>query len=207
MRTTLRIAQWLVCLSLLSRCQGTHASVANAATPTGTSALAAARKAPSQSESSGEKSFSNPSLSEPAGVSCATCHNPNNGFSDGRPSPTSEGAVAGRFGFRNSPSIIYASFTPPLTAAIAETGYAGGLFWDGRALSLQVQAGGPLLNPRDEQRQRGCRRGEDPSRELRCPIRTSVWRVHGHADDVREPRRRRRGLRDQCFYAPLHCEV
>jgi cytochrome c peroxidase len=55
--------------------------------------------------------------------------------------------VAGRFGVRNSPGIVYASFIPPLSASGDENGYGGGLFWDGRARTLQAQASGPLLNP------------------------------------------------------------
>jgi cytochrome c peroxidase len=94
----------------------------------------------------GQQLFFDTNLSEPAGQACATCHDPNYAFTDGRGYPTSQGALADRFGVRNTPSIVYASFNPPLAMAGDETGYSGGLFWDGRARTLEAQAGGPLLN-------------------------------------------------------------
>lgn len=93
----------------------------------------------------GRRIFNDSTLSVPAGQSCASCHNPARAFTDGR--ATSPGAVAGRAGFRNTPSINYASFITGLSAAGDETGYAGGLFLDGRAATLEDQAKGPLLNP------------------------------------------------------------
>lgn len=95
----------------------------------------------------GKRIFFDTALSEPAGQSCASCHDPNHGFADPRPGPTSAGAVSGRFGSRNAPTIAYASFIPKLTAAGDESGYAGGLFWDGRSPDLTAQAEGPMLNP------------------------------------------------------------
>ncbi len=95
----------------------------------------------------GAQLFFDRDLSEPAGESCGSCHDPNAGYADPRGTISSEGAVSGRFGPRNAPSIVYASYVPPLSAATDEAGYAGGLFWDGRATSLEAQAGGPLLNP------------------------------------------------------------
>jgi cytochrome c peroxidase len=95
----------------------------------------------------GAKIFADTNLSEPAGQACATCHDPAHGFADPRPGTTSEGAIAGRFGVRNSPSMAYASFIPPLLPGGDETGYGGGMFWDGRVSTLQQQAVGPLLNP------------------------------------------------------------
>jgi cytochrome c peroxidase len=92
--------------------------------------------------------FADTNLSEPPGQACATCHVASSAFADPRPGPTSAGAVAGRFGFRNTPSITYSSFTPKLgPAGPGENGgFLGGLFWDGRAATLQAQASGPLLN-------------------------------------------------------------
>lgn len=91
--------------------------------------------------------FNDTNLSEPRGQSCASCHDPRHGWADPRGKSTSEGAVRGRFGVRNAPAIAYASFSPELLPSGDEVGYAGGLFWDGRAASLQEQAKGPLLNP------------------------------------------------------------
>lgn len=95
----------------------------------------------------GKKIFFDTRLSQPAGQACATCHDPNRAFADGRPGPTSQGAVAGRYGVRNTPGIKYAGYIGGLSAAGDESGYAGGLFWDGRSPDLEDQAGGPLLNP------------------------------------------------------------
>jgi cytochrome c peroxidase len=94
----------------------------------------------------GERLFFDASLSEPPGQSCATCHDPQHAFADPRGKSTSEGAVKGRFGRRNAPSITYASFAPPLGTA-GDEGYAGGQFWDGRVNTLAEQVKGPLLNP------------------------------------------------------------
>jgi cytochrome c peroxidase len=91
--------------------------------------------------------FNDKSLSEPPGQACASCHDPARAFADPRGTATSEGAVAGRFGARNAPSVAYASFTPALSPSGEETGYAGGLFLDGRAPTLQDQATSPLFNP------------------------------------------------------------
>lgn len=93
----------------------------------------------------GEKLFKDTNLSQPAGQSCESCHHPDFGFADPDIDlPVSEGAIAGRFGTRNSPSAGYTGFTPTLTT---KRGIRGGQFWDGRAADLVAQAGGPFLNP------------------------------------------------------------
>lgn len=80
--------------------------------------------------------------------SCASCHSPNAGFADpDRNSPTSAGAVRGRFGNRNSPTAAYAAFSPEFAFNSVLGRYVGGQFWDGRAKDLVEQAKGPLLNP------------------------------------------------------------
>ncbi len=82
--------------------------------------------------------------------SCATCHDPNRAFSDGRPSPVggavSLGADGHTLGERNAPSAAYAALIPPLYRDAAGV-WAGGLFHDGRAQDLADQAGQPILNP------------------------------------------------------------
>ncbi len=52
-----------------------------------------------------------------------------------------------RFGFRNSPTAMYSRFSPPLRLDRTTQRMAGGLFWDGRAGTLEAQAAQPLLNP------------------------------------------------------------
>ncbi len=67
-------------------------------------------------------------LSRDNTVSCATCHNPELGWSDGQPKAI---GIEGRQGPRNSPTII-------------NTAYQRHQFWDGRAKSLEEQALGPI---------------------------------------------------------------
>ncbi|MBI4776360.1 MAG: c-type cytochrome [Deltaproteobacteria bacterium] len=103
----------------------------------------------------GEEIFFDKNLSRPAGQSCASCHDPGVGFADPDTDlPVSKGAVRTRFGNRNAQTIAYAMFCPPryyddinLTVAIPEGQYKGGLFWDGRASTLEAQAKQPFLNP------------------------------------------------------------
>jgi cytochrome c peroxidase len=70
-------------------------------------------------------------LSKDGTVSCATCHDPGKGFSDGR--KVAEG-IGGKKGARNSPTVLNAVFNEFQ-------------FWDGRAPSLEEQAKGPMINP------------------------------------------------------------
>src|SRR5882672_5965136 len=92
--------------------------------------------------------FADTSLSTPAGQGCADCHAQTTAFRDPESDrSTSMGAVAGRFGARNAPSAMYARFVPPLHYDAATRGWSGGLFWDGRASSLEQQAGMPMLHP------------------------------------------------------------
>lgn len=96
----------------------------------------------------GKLAFHDPSLSQPAGQACADCHAAASAFRDPETEhTTSMGVIAGRFGSRNTPSAMYAAQIPPLHYDDAERGFAGGLFWDGRADSLELQAAGPLTNP------------------------------------------------------------
>jgi cytochrome c peroxidase len=95
-------------------------------------------------------------LSEPAGQSCASCHDPDFGFVDPDADlPVSEGVNLGRFGDRNSPASAYAMYAPSYHTEMedGEILYVGGQFWDGRATGavlgdpLADQALGPFLNP------------------------------------------------------------
>jgi cytochrome c peroxidase len=64
-------------------------------------------------------------------VSCATCHDPQKGWSD--EGPTSMG-IHGQKGGRRAPPVSNAAYLPLQ-------------FWDGRAQSLEEQAKGPIQNP------------------------------------------------------------
>ena len=80
----------------------------------------------------GRQLFFDARLSSDGTVSCATCHNPVMGFTDGR--ATSMGTQA-QVGGRSAPSVINLAYAQ------------GGVFWDGRAASLEEQAIGPIANP------------------------------------------------------------
>ncbi len=67
-------------------------------------------------------------LSRDGTVSCATCHNEANGWSDGLPKAI---GIEGRQGPRNSPTVL-------------NTAYQIRQFWDGRAKTLEEQALGPI---------------------------------------------------------------
>ena len=92
--------------------------------------------------------FFDPTLSEPAGQSCASCHDPAAAFTDpDRAKPTSKGVHRERFGNRNTPSAMYMAFSPTFHFDQDEGHHVGGQFWDGRAATLEEQAKGPFLNP------------------------------------------------------------
>jgi cytochrome c peroxidase len=79
----------------------------------------------------GRKLFFDARLSGDNTVSCATCHNPELSFTDGLPGSMGIGRKIGR---RNAPTILNAA-------------YYSTLFWDGRAATLEQQAGFPIANP------------------------------------------------------------
>ena len=104
----------------------------------------------------GEKIYNDTNLSNPTGQSCASCHALDTGFDDpNSANPTSIGADGISFGTRNSPTASYTAHipelhtetrNPPNGGADIEV-LVGGLFVDGRAVSLEEQAKGPFLNP------------------------------------------------------------
>jgi cytochrome c peroxidase len=110
-------------------------------------AIGCGSPAPMTEQELGRALFFDPALSEPAGQSCADCHAAELAFSDPEDERTSAGIVPGRVGFRNSQTAMYASYAPPLRRDPAGQRYTGGLFWDGRADTLEAQAALPLLNP------------------------------------------------------------
>jgi cytochrome c peroxidase len=98
----------------------------------------------------GEALFHDPNLSHNRTQSCATCHMPARAFSDRndvhKGNAVSLGDDGKSFGDRNAPSATYAALSPPF-GKDADGAWLGGQFWDGRAKTLEEQAGGPPLNP------------------------------------------------------------
>ena len=79
----------------------------------------------------GKLLFFDPRLSRDFTISCATCHNPALGFTDGLPTST---GIGNQRGNRNAPTVINTTYHPHQ-------------FWDGRAPTLEAQALGPIQNP------------------------------------------------------------
>src|SRR5258705_8212293 len=78
----------------------------------------------------GQKLFFEPRLSGDGTVACATCHDPAQAFTDGR--PVSVG-IHGRVGQRNAPTVLNALYNKTQ-------------FWDGRVNTLEQQAALPITN-------------------------------------------------------------
>jgi cytochrome c peroxidase len=79
----------------------------------------------------GRRLFYDKQVSRTGEVACASCHLPENAFSD--PRQFSLG-VEGRVGGRNAPSIV-------------NLAYNTSFFWDGGAPTLEQQVIGPIINP------------------------------------------------------------
>jgi cytochrome c peroxidase len=118
-------------------------------------------------EKLGKELFFDEDLSTPEGQSCATCHDPEWGFTGPDSDINSAGAVYPgaihtRFGNRKPPTSAYAGDSPALYYVFdeEEVVFIGGMFWDGRATGenllekpedpLTEQAMGPFLNPLEQ---------------------------------------------------------
>jgi cytochrome c peroxidase len=97
-------------------------------------------------------------ISSPDWMSCATCHDPDVGWTGPIPGINKHGAVyrgavPTRFGNRKPPSSAYATLSPVFYYDNVEGLFVGGNFWDGRATGERLgnpaadQALGPFLNP------------------------------------------------------------
>src|ERR1043166_531972 len=76
----------------------------------------------------GRRLFFDHRLSRDESLSCASCHDPERAFSDGRPVAI---GVFGRKGRRNAPALI-------------NRGYSRAFFWDGRVATLEEQVLKPI---------------------------------------------------------------
>lgn len=79
----------------------------------------------------GRQLYFDPRLSRDNTVSCASCHDPKKGWSNGEAVAT---GIDGQKGGRSAPTVI-------------NTAYQSLQFWDGRAPTLEAQALGPIQNP------------------------------------------------------------
>lgn len=98
----------------------------------------------------GEKLFFDNILSKNRTQSCAQCHNPAHAFIDNRDNGVNSMASLGddgiTLGDRNSPTLTYISATPDLHFSRLKREWIGGFFYDGRAKSIEEQAGIPPLS-------------------------------------------------------------
>lgn len=95
----------------------------------------------------GEEIFKDKTLSASGQMSCATCHDAETGHAQTNSLPSQlGGALLNLQGNRVAPGIRYLSTNTAFYFA-ADGTPTGGFFFDGRADSLQMQAGGPFLNP------------------------------------------------------------
>lgn len=151
-KTLMRCAGATVLLILtlsLSACGGDTSAVADTAPP---DKAAVALASPNDRIELGQQIFTDGNLSEPRGTACAACHQANMGFAGnhGGRDGVAVGSKPGSIGLRNAMTNSYLGLVPtPLSFVTTngETEALGGLFWDGRADSAELQALGPLLNP------------------------------------------------------------
>lgn len=133
----------------------------------------------------GRHIFFDTSLSKPTGQACVSCHQPQAGFAD--PRPVSPGAVEGRTGSRNAPSLMYAALIPGFVyeEVVLDDGsevyaWEGGLFHDGRAKDLFEQVQQPFFDPNemnlaDEGELAGRLRDSEYKEEFREWLGEELW--------------------------------
>ncbi len=107
----------------------------------------------------GKRLFEDANLSEPAGISCASCHEASQAYQGNNGSripAVAKGSLEDKFGTRNVPTAAYAMMSPTFhfskeknEEGRVEWKAIGGQFLDGRAANLREQAEGPFLNPKE----------------------------------------------------------
>ena len=88
----------------------------------------------------GKLLYFDPRLSRDNTISCASCHDPKQGWSNGERFAT---GVDGQVGGRSAPTIVNAGYLNAGSARFTKVPQ----FWDGRAEDLEGQALGPIENP------------------------------------------------------------
>lgn len=105
---------------------------------------------PGELEVLGRALFFDTNLSRTRNQACSSCHEPGKAFSDGRANlvsgATSLGDDGVSLGDRNAPSVTYAEYIPDFHRN-ADGEYIGGLFLDGRSVTMIDQAREPFINP------------------------------------------------------------
>ncbi len=97
----------------------------------------------------GRKLFYDRRVSVDSTLSCASCHDPRDYFTDGR---SVSSGVRGALGTRNAPTVLNAAYLPFQ-------------FWDGRAITLEKQAAFPIADPKEMSQPHAAdvaRLGDDP---------------------------------------------
>lgn len=100
----------------------------------------------------GLRLFFDSNLSEPVGTACASCHDPRRAFTGNNATlvGVSVGSRSDQFGTRDAPTTMYLASAPRFNRSGIESDGkrvpAGGLFWDGRADTLEEQAKQPFFN-------------------------------------------------------------
>jgi cytochrome c peroxidase len=144
----------------------------------------AERQALSLKAQLGRAIFFDTALSEPAGQSCASCHDASRAFADpDKNAVTSRGAIPPLIGNRNAPTSMYASFSPKFHWDEKEEMYLGGQFWDGRAATLEEQAKGPFVNPLEMANPHGKAVVEKVRRSAYAPMFAQVYGPGALNDD------------------------
>ena len=101
----------------------------------------------------GLRLFFDSNLSEPAGTACASCHDPRRAFTGNNSTliGVAQGSRSDQFGTRDAPTVMYQATAPRFSSnggveADGKRVPMGGLFWDGRADTLEEQAKQPFFN-------------------------------------------------------------
>lgn len=112
----------------------------------------------------GRRLFYDNRLSKDNTLSCASCHQPDAYFTDNL--RVSKG-VGGQSGVRNAPTLLNVAYEPFQ-------------FWDGRALTLEDQAAGPMINPVEMNQAHDV----SVSKLRRDPVYHSMFRAAFGTEDV-----------------------
>jgi cytochrome c peroxidase len=131
----------------------TRANVTSSGPERATAATAAEPAPRDRRAALGKQIFFDARLSEPAGTSCASCHDPRRAFAgnNGSTNGVAQGSRPGHFARRNTPSLLYLKYVRKFHFHWEEDAQVpdavGGFFWDGRADSIAQLVRQPLLNP------------------------------------------------------------